>query len=87
MTPREKQERANDQTRRRPPPSTPSRRSPPREDLKHACACRRHSDANHCPSYPCPWLVGEGGSEEEDDDQRTSEENSRGKQAIYRGRG
>jgi hypothetical protein len=38
MTPRGTLERATDHTRRKPPSSTPSPRSPPRADLEDACA-------------------------------------------------
>jgi hypothetical protein len=87
MTPGEKPEPVIAQTRRRPPLSTKNRRSPSREDSEHACACRQRTEASHYPSYLYPWLEREGKTKKKKaDDQRTSEENSRGKQAIYRGR-
>jgi hypothetical protein len=67
MMPPERLEWAIDHTQRRPPPSIPSRQSPPREDLERSCVCRQHDEASLCPSYPCPWSVGKGGSEEEEE--------------------
>jgi hypothetical protein len=64
---RQKPEQANDQTRRRPPPSTLSPRSPSKEDLERACAYRHRGEANHYPSYLYPWLVGKGGKDEEEE--------------------
>jgi hypothetical protein len=47
-------------TRRKPPPpSTQSHRSPPREDLDRASACRQHGGASRDFSCLCPWSDGE----------------------------
>jgi hypothetical protein len=61
MTPGEKLEQANDQTRRRPCPSTT------REGSEHACACHQRGEVNHDPYCLYPWLIGEGESEEEEE--------------------
>jgi hypothetical protein len=69
-TPLERQERAIDHTRRRPPSSIPSCQSLLKEDLERAYVCRLHGEASLCPSYPCPWSVGKGGSEEEEEESK-----------------
>jgi hypothetical protein len=56
----EKREPVIPQTwRKLPPPNTPNRRSPPREDLDRASACRQHDGASLDLSCLCPWSDGE----------------------------
>jgi hypothetical protein len=76
------------QTRRKTPPSTQNHRSPPREDLAHASACRRCDAANPDLSCPCPWSDGreEGVGKEAIDDRRMCEENN-GASRLFIGAG
>jgi hypothetical protein len=47
---------ATPQTRKKtPPPSTQSRRSPPREGSAHTSACRQNGATNFRLSCSCPW--------------------------------
>jgi hypothetical protein len=55
-TPGERQGPVNPRTRRRTPrPSTPSRRSPSREESAHASAYHWSDAKNYHPSCSCPW--------------------------------